>query len=651
MRIIITENAVNEWAAYYVAKCILDQNQNQNPFVIAFPFRHVDKSFYDKIVSFHDDDILSFENVHIVSSGEYIGKSYSQYYLEDVFLSKIKIPKENIHLFDSNARNRKLESRRMAEVIENLGGITLLIDSIGEDGTFILNTPLSSLDSSVRDKRVSDIIAAFESQKLDIPLSEFPEEGYTLGLNEAYNAKYLLVMAKGNEVTHALSQVVENPISHFYPTSALQTHKKLIIVADEDAVSELKVKTYKYSKILEDKSLHPKELIKGLYKSYYAITNCRIFDGEKFILGHSIIIENNKIKSIEKEIDVDAVISIIDLGGKTVAPGFIDLQLNGCGCFNINSDTTLETLQGMNETNHKYGCTSYLPTIITTTDENMLKVIDLFDHIEDLSIVGALGIHFEGPYISLERNGIHEKKYIRKPSKEMIDRIIASKCVMVTVAPEEVDGDIIKELSQNNIVVSMGHTNGTYAQVKEKIPYGLTFATHLFNTMRPWGPREPGAVGAVLESKDVYAGIIADGLHCDFASLELAYKLKTGKLCVVTDAIVAAGTDVDKFMWAGKEIYRDGDRYVDETGTLAGSSIVMSQSVRNVVNMIGASVEEALRMASLYPAEAMGIDDKYGRLEAGYIADLVILDDALVVKGVVVKGAYKEMNYDKVDFH
>ncbi len=651
MRIIITENAVNEWAAYYVAKCILDQNKNKNPFVIALPFRHVDKTFYDKIVSFHDDDILSFENVHIVSSGEYIGKTYSQSYLEDVFLSRIKIPKENIHLFDSKARNRKLESRRMAEVIETLGGITLLIDTLGEDGTFILNTPLSSLESGVRDKRVSNIIASFESNKLDIPLSDFPEEGYTLGLKEAYNAKYLLVMAKGYEVSHALSQVVENPISHFYPTSALQAHKRLIIVADEDAVSELKVKTYKYSKMLENKSLHPKELIKGLYKSYYAITNCRIFDGEKFILGHSIIIENNKIKSIEKEIDVDAVISIIDLGGKTVAPGYIDLQLNGCGCFNINSDTTLETLQGMNETNHKYGCTSYLPTIITTTDENMLKVIDLFNHIEDLSIVGALGIHFEGPYISLERNGIHEKKYIRKPSKEMIDRIIASKCVMVTVAPEEVDGDIIKELSQNNIVVSMGHTNGTYAQVKEKIPYGLTFATHLFNTMRPWGPREPGAVGAVLESKDVYAGIIADGLHCDFASLELAYKLKTGKLCVVTDAIVAAGTDVDKFMWAGKEIYRDGDRYVDETGTLAGSSIVMSQSVRNVVNMIGASVEEALRMASLYPAEAMGIDDKYGRLEAGYIADLVILDDKLVVKGIVVKGAYKEMNYDKVDFH
>jgi len=651
MRIIITENVVNEWAAYYVAKCILDQNKIKNPFVLALPLRHVEKSFYDKIVSFHDDDILSFDNVHIVSSGEYIGKTYSQDYLNNIFLSRIKIPKENIHLFDSEARNRKLESRRMAEIIEGLGGITLLIDSLGEDATFILNTPLSSLDAGIRDKKVSDIIASFESEKLDISLNDFPKEGYTLGFREAYNAKYLLLMAKGYKVSHALSQVVENPISHFYPASALQMHKKLIIVADEDAVSELKVKTYKYSKTLEDKSLHPKELIKGLYKSYYALTNCRIFDGEKFILGHSIIIENNRIKSIEKEIDVDVVISRIDLGGKTVASGYIDLQLNGCGCYDINSTPTLETLQGMNETNHKYGCTSYLPTIITTTDENMLKLIDLFNHIEDLSIVGALGIHFEGPYISLERSGIHEKKNIRKPSKEMIDRIIASKCVMVTVAPEEVDGEVIRKLSQNNIVVSMGHTNGTYAEIKEKIPYGLTFATHLFNTMRPWGPREPGAVGAVLENKDIYAGIIADGLHCDFASLELAYKLKTGRLCIVTDAIPPAATDVDKFIWAGKEIYRDGDKYVDENGTLAGSSIVMSQSVRNVVNMIGASVEEALRMASLYPAEAMGIDDKYGRVEAGYIADLVILDDKLVVKGIIVKGSYKEMNYDREDFH
>lgn len=651
MRIIITENVVNEWAAYYVAKCILDQNKSKSPFVLSLPLRHVSKSFYDKIVSFHDDDILSFDNVHIVSSGEYIGATYSQDYLDDIFLSRIKIPKENIHLFDSEAQNRKLESRRMTDIIESLGGITLLIDSLGEDATFILNTPLSSLDAGIRDKKVSDIIASFESEKLDISLSDFPKEGYTLGFREAYNAKYILVMAKGYKVSHALSQIVENSISHFYPASALQMHKKLIIVADEDAVSELKVRTYKYSKTLEDKSLHPKELIKGLYKSYYALTNCRIFDGEKFILGHSIIIENNRIKSIEKEIDVDAVISRIDLFGKTVAPGYIDLQLNGCGCFNINSTPTLETLQGMNETNHRYGCTSYLPTIITTTDENMLKLIDLFNHIEDLSIVGALGIHFEGPYLSLEKSGIHEKQYIRKPSKEMIDRIIASKCVMVTVAPEEVDGEVIRELSQNNIVVSMGHTNGTYAEIKEKIPYGITFATHLFNTMRPWGPREPGAVGAVLESKDVYAGIIADGLHCDFASLELAYKLKTGKLCVVTDAIPPAATDVEKFMWAGKEIYRDGDKYVDANGTLAGSSIVMSQSVRNVVNMIGASVEEALRMVSLYPAEAMGIDDKYGRIKENYIADLVILDDKLVVKGIVVKGSYKEMNYDKEDFH
>ena len=426
----------------------------------------------------------------------------------------------------------------------------------------------------------------------------------------------------------------------------MQKHKKLIIVADEEASENLKVKTYKYAKSLESKSLHPKELIKGLYKSYYALTNIKIFDGEKFIKGYCIVIENNIIKSVEKEIDVDAVITRIDLGGKIVAPGYIDLQINGIGGYDINAYPSLETLQYMSEVCQKYGCTSFLPTIITNDDNHMIKVIDLFNSIEDLSIFGVLGIHFEGPYISHEKRGIHEDKYIRQPDKEMIDRINASKCIMVTLAPETVDGKVIEAFANAGKVVSAGHTNATYNEIKEKIPYGITFATHLFNAMRPWGSREPGAVGAVLETKNIYAGLICDGIHCDFASIELAYKLKQGHICIVTDAISPAASDIKEYIWAGKKLHREGNRLIDDNGTLGGSAITMSQSVRNAVNQVGATLEEALKMASLYPAQVMKIDNKYGRIKEGYIADLVILDEKLIVKGVVFKGNYKECNYD-----
>ena len=323
MRIIITNESVYEWAAYYTVKCILDYSDKDKPFVLSFPLRYVNKSYYQKLLSFYNDNIVSFKNIHIVSSGEYIDSNISQKYLEDNFLKFIDIPKENVHLFDSNVANRKEEAKRMANLIKELGNITLLIDNLAEDGSFLLNTPSSSLEGSVRDKKISEIIRSYESKKLNMPIEMFPREGFTLGFEEAFNAKYVLVMANGYEVSDALAHCVEGAISQFYPTSVLQEHKKLIIVADEESSSDLKVKTYKYAKSLESKSLHPKELIKGLYKSYYALTNIKIFDGEKFIEGHCIVIENNVIKSVEKEIDVDAVITRIDLGGKIVAPGYI----------------------------------------------------------------------------------------------------------------------------------------------------------------------------------------------------------------------------------------------------------------------------------------------------------------------------------------
>ena len=444
MRIIITNESVYEWAAYYTTKCILDYSNKDKPFVLSFTIRYIDKSYYQKLLSFYNDNIVSFKNVHIISAGEYIDSNISQKYIEDNFLQFIDLPKENIHLFDSFVLDRKKEAKRMKDLIKNLGGITLLIDSLAEDGSFLLNTPSSSLEGSVRDKRVSEIIRSYESKKIGIASESFPKEGFTLGFEEAFDSKYIMIIAKGYEVSEALPHCVEGEISQFYPTSILQKHKKLIIVADEEASENLKVKTYKYAKSLESKSLHPKELIKGLYKSYYALTNIKIFDGEKFIKGYCIVIENNIIKSVEKEIDVDAVITRIDLGGKIVAPGYIDLQINGIGGYDINAYPSLETLQNMSEVCQKYGCTSFLPTIITNDDNHMIKVIDLFNSIEDLSIFGVLGIHFEGPYISHEKRGIHEDKYIRHPDKEMIDRINASKCIMVTLAPETVDGKVIE---------------------------------------------------------------------------------------------------------------------------------------------------------------------------------------------------------------
>ena len=233
MRIIITNESVYEWAAYYTVKCILDYSDTDKPFVLSFPLRYVNKAYYQKLLSFYNDNIVSFKNIHIVSSGEYIDSNISQKYLEDNFLKFIDIPRENVHLFDSNVANRKEEAKRMANLIKELGNITLLIDTLAEDGSFLLNTPSSSLDGSVRDKKISEIIRSYESKKFNMPIEMFPKEGFTLGFEEAFNAKYVLVMANGYDVSDALSHCVEGSISQFYPTSVLQEHKKLISIGNE----------------------------------------------------------------------------------------------------------------------------------------------------------------------------------------------------------------------------------------------------------------------------------------------------------------------------------------------------------------------------------------------------------------------------------
>ncbi len=422
----------------------------------------------------------------------------------------------------------------------------------------------------------------------------------------------------------------------------MQLHKKATYVADEEAVRDIKVRTYRYHKEVEAKSLHPKILIKGLYKAYYAITNARVFDGEKFLDGVSVIIENNRIKSIENEISPDAVMTKIDLKGRMLIPGYIDLQVNGCGGADINHDISIDTLQIMKQTCLRHGTTKFMPTTITGSDDKLLQTIDLINHIQNPALLGIIGWHFEGPYISKIKKGIHEEKHIRKADIDMLDNIIYAQIdrKIVTLAPEENEYEHITRLSEAGITVSMGHTNGTHVQISEKIPAGISMATHLYNAMRPFDSREPGAVGAVLDSKNIYAGIIADGIHCNYASIDIAYKALGDHLFLVSDASAPAGTDIEEFEFAGRKIYHKDGKCVAEDGTLAGVAVLLDTCVKNLIQNVKVPMEEAFRMASLYPARAIKKDDEYGMIKENYIADLAVLDDDLNVQAVVSNGQY-----------
>jgi len=373
----------------------------------------------------------------------------------------------------------------------------------------------------------------------------------------------------------------------------------------------------------------------------YALVNGRIFTGEETLFNRVVIIDGKNIKDIVKLEELDGKYPNIekrDVKGNLIAPAFIDLQLNGCGGVLVNDDVSAKTFNIMNETNIKYGCTLYTPTLITCPDEKIENALKVMDEIEDLEELGVLGLHIEGPYISIEKKGTHREDYIRVMSDEIIEKIAKSKTTIMTIAPENAKPEHIETLVKGGVKVAVGHTNATYEKVMEMKQYGFSMVTHLYNGMSSFTHREPGVMGAILDSSDIKGGIIVDGYHCHYGAVRIAHKALGENLYLVTDAASPAGTDMPEFLFEGKLCTHKDGQLRNEEGNLAGSVLTMDQGVRNLVEHVGISLEEALRMASLYPAKAVNIDNRYGRIKPGHIADLVVLDEKIELVDVIVKG-------------
>lgn len=375
----------------------------------------------------------------------------------------------------------------------------------------------------------------------------------------------------------------------------------------------------------------------------YALSNCKIYTGSDVLTDHAVVIENGLIKQVCPVTELPDGIEVRDLNGANLSPGFIDLQLNGCGGVMLNDEITAETMQIMHRANLKSGCTSFLPTLITSSDEDMRAVITAAREYHNQYQNQSLGLHLEGPYLNVAKKGIHSVDHIRKSDNEMIDLICENRDLVakVTLAPEQNDPEHIERLHQAGVVVSIGHTNATYAEARKGFESGITFATHLFNAMTPMVGREPGVVGAIYDTPEVYAGIIADGFHVDYANIRIAHKIKGEKLVLVTDATAPAGADMEYFIFVGKKVYYRDGKCVDENGTLGGSALTMIEAVQNTVEHAGIALDEALRMATLYPATAMGVEGKLGRIKKGMVANLAVFDRDFNVKATVVNGQYE----------
>ncbi|MEN0583213.1 MULTISPECIES: N-acetylglucosamine-6-phosphate deacetylase [unclassified Kosakonia] len=373
----------------------------------------------------------------------------------------------------------------------------------------------------------------------------------------------------------------------------------------------------------------------------YALTQGRIYTGHEILDGHALVIANGLIERLCPLAELPTGIEQRSLNGAILAPGFIDVQLNGCGGVQFNDTAeavSVKTLEIMQQANEKSGCTSYLPTLITTSDELMKQGVQVMRDYLAKYPNQALGLHLEGPWLNIVKKGTHNPEFVRKPDPALVDFLCQNADVItkVTLAPEMAGTEVIHQLADAGIVVSAGHSNATLKEAKAGFRAGITFATHLYNAMPYITGREPGLAGAVLDDTDVYCGVIADGLHVDYVNIRNAKRLKGDKLCLVTDATAPAGANIEQFIFAGKTIYYRNGLCVDENGTLSGSSLTMIEGVRNLVEHVGIALDEALRMATLYPARAIGVDEKLGSLAAGKVANLTAFTrDYKIIKTIV----------------
>ncbi|OOF48669.1 N-acetylglucosamine-6-phosphate deacetylase [Rodentibacter genomosp. 1] len=377
----------------------------------------------------------------------------------------------------------------------------------------------------------------------------------------------------------------------------------------------------------------------------YALINSVIYTKYEVLRDFAVVINGDIIEAVIPQNELEAGIKTIDLQGNNLTAGFIDLQLNGCGGVMFNDQTTVETLEIMQATNLKSGCTSFLPTFITAQDEGIKSAVKTMREYLTRHKNQALGLHIEGPYISVEKKGVHRPEYIREISPEMKDFLCENGDVItkITIAAENPTVQYIPDFVRSGIIVSIGHSNATYEVAKAAFQQGATFATHLHNAMSPISSgRAMGVVGAVLDS-DVYTGIIVDGIHVNYGNVRIDKKIKGNKLCIVTDSIAAAGAgpELETFTFEGKTIYVKEGRCYDANGTIAGASITMMESIKNAVEYVEIPLSEAIRMSNLYPARAIGVDDRLGSVEKGKVANLAVFTSNYEVIGTVVNGEWK----------
>lgn len=374
--------------------------------------------------------------------------------------------------------------------------------------------------------------------------------------------------------------------------------------------------------------------------SRVALVGGRVMTARGLTTGLAVEIADGRIAALTPDGALARDTPLHDLEGGLLLPGFIDTQVNGGGGLLFNDAPSADTVARIGAAHRRYGTTGFLPTLISDDLSVVEAALTAVREARAAGVPGVLGAHIEGPFLSYARQGIHDPEHFREldaTALELLTRDWGGR-VLATLAPEMVDRGAVRRLTAAGVILAGGHTNATYAQMRDGFADGFTGVTHLFNAMSPLAARDPGVVGAALES-DAWCGIIVDGRHVDPVVLRLGLKChRLDRFMLVTDAMPCVGGDRHSFTLQGKTIFvRDGACY-DEEGRLAGSDLDMASAVRNAVRQLGLGLAEASTMASGAPAAFLGLAEETGRIAPGLRADLVLLDDDLKVRDTWIGG-------------
>ncbi|ADB38945.1 N-acetylglucosamine-6-phosphate deacetylase [Spirosoma linguale] len=383
----------------------------------------------------------------------------------------------------------------------------------------------------------------------------------------------------------------------------------------------------------------------------YKFVNAHVFTGTDWLPGSSVKITDDRITEIisESAIDTtDADTPVIDFDGDYLIPGLIDLQLYGGSDLFLNDQPTPETVRHIYTSHARNGTTTLLPTIHSTSLDIMRESMAAVQVVRTENPFGVPGIHIEGPYFNPIKRGAHSTAYVRTPADGELETLFSTDADVIrilTLAPEILTPAqlaTINTLKHSNTLLSLGHSNATYQQATAAFNEGIPLATHLYNAMRGYESREPGVVGAVFDHPTVRASIIADSYHCNPTTIRIAYRLLGERLFLISDALFANPPrptfELGQFVVHYEPDTNGPGRYVNNEGNLAGSAITLIDCVKIAVEQAGIPLTSALRMASAVPAEIISLGDQLGKIQPGYVANLVRLDKSLRVKGVWTSG-------------